>query len=422
MQIPMDSLSERGVRQINKQAMLVGLLLAILLVANVMATYNTLTKPYPGHNDFMSRWEGARSYWRDGLNPYGEQASLNIQKQIYGRAATEDEDPGFFAYPFYTLFLVWPLVYISYAWASAIWMVLLESCLIGALVLLFDLFAWRPKPGVLGFLLLWMLVYYYAARGLILGQPGHAVYFFEVLTLWALAKEYDRLAGAALALSTFKPQMGFLLVPFLLLWALRARRWQVGGGFVVAWGVLMLASFALRPSWLSDWIEQIRRYPSYTDFGSPVWIVMQYYLGLGAVGEWAVNAILWALMLWAWYAVLIQGKTKRFDWAIMITLTITHLSALRTATPHFVVFTIPMVFYFRALDRRSRTGSRRIALVLLTLLIVPWVQFLLTVDGNFENPTMYVWLPVGMLALLWITRWMWWGAGSSIVPEERGEL
>jgi hypothetical protein len=407
------------VRQTRKQWLVVGALLAALLVANVIATYNTLTRPYPGHNDFMSRWEGARSYWRDGLNPYGDKASLNIQEQIYGRAANEGEDPGFFAYPFYTLFLVGPLVVVSYACASAIWMVLLEACLIGSLILLFDLYKWRPSPGVLGFLLLWMLFYYYAARGLILGQPGHVVYFLEVLTLWALAKDQDRLAGIALAISTFKPQMGFLLVPFLLLWALGARRWQFIGGFAAAWGVLMLASFALQPSWLGDWIEQIRRYPSYTDFGSPVWIVMQHYLGLGALGEWAVNAALWAIMLWAWAAVLIARRTERFDWAIMITLTITHLSALRTATPHFVVFMIPMVFYFRALDRR-RNGSRWIVLILLALLIVPWVQFLLTVDGDFEHPTMYLWLPSGMFALLWVTRRMWWDAGSSIVPGERG--
>ncbi|MBN1563514.1 MAG: hypothetical protein JXA10_06740, partial [Anaerolineae bacterium] len=198
----------------------------------------------------------------------------------------------------------------------------------------------------------------------------------------------------------------------------RARRWQFIGTFGVMFGALLLASFALQPSWLSDWIEQIRRYTSYTDFGSPVWIVMQHYLGLGTIGEWAVNAVLWSIMLWAWYAVLIQGKTERFDWAIMITLTITHLSALRTATPHFVVFMIPMIFYFRALDRRRKVGSRRIVWILLALLILPWLQFLLTIDGDFEHATMYLWLPSGMLALLWFTRRTWWEAGSLFAAKE----
>ena len=104
-------------------------LLALIIGATIM-THNMLTRPYPGHNDFLSRWEGARSFWIDGLNPYGEQASLNIQMKIFGRPVQDGEDPGYFAYPFYTAVLIWPLVYMDYAWASALWMVLLAACLI----------------------------------------------------------------------------------------------------------------------------------------------------------------------------------------------------------------------------------------------------------------------------------------------------
>lgn len=385
-----------------------GIVLVALLAGNVIATHNVLTDPHPGHNDFMSRWEGVRSFWRDGLNPYGDEASLNIQKRIYGRAAAEDEDPGYFAYPFYVVLLLWPLAYTSYAWASAIWMVLLETCLIGALVLLLDLFRWRPRPWLLAVLLLWSLTFYYGARGLLLGQPGLLVYFLEVLALWALAKQRDRFAGAALALSTLKPQMGFLIVPFLLLWAWRARRWSFIGAFALVWGGLMTASFMAQPSWFGDWIEQLRRYPSYTDFGAPVWIVMQHTLGLGAVGEWVVNLALYALLLWAWYSVLIQGQEERFGWVVVLTLTITHLSAVRTATPHYVVFTIPLILYFRLVSEQVRFGDGWIAFILVLLLVVPWVHFVLTVEGDYEHPSVYLPLPFGMLSLVWLTRRQWW--------------
>lgn len=394
--------------------------LVALLVANVIATHNVLTEPHPGHNDFMSRWEGVRSFWRDGLNPYGETASLNIQQRIYGGAAAEDEDPGYFAYPFYVVFLMWPLAYTSYAWASAIWMVLLEVCLIGATVLLLDMFRWRVQPWLLGLFMLWTLTYYYAARGLLLGQPGHAVYFLQVLTLWALSKGRDRLGGVALAISTLKPQMGYLLVPLLLLWAWRARRYQFVGMFGAVWGALMLASFVAQPSWMGDWIEQLRRYPSYTRLGAPVWIVMQHYLGLGMVGEWIINLALYAVMLWGWYAVLWRRQAERFDWVVMLTLAITHLSAVRTATPHYVVFTIPLVFYFRWLSRELRRGDGWIALVLLVLLVVPWVHFVATVDGELEHPTAYLPLPFFMLALLWTTRHRWWDAPPVINQVGQG--
>lgn len=383
------------------------LAIAAVLVVMVVITHNAFTAPYPGLNDFMSRWEGARSYWIDGLNPYGEQASLNIQQRIYGRPVIEDEDPGYFAYPFYTLFLVLPLVYLPYSWASAAWMVLLEASLVVSLFLLLDLFRWKPKPILLAGLMLSTLVFYFSARGLILGQPGLLVAFLEILTVWALVKKRDHLAGVALAISTIKPQMGFLIVPLLLLWALRARRWRFLMMFAVVMGALLLASFLLQPSWLADWLAQLALYPSYTALGSPVWIITQYYLGLGSAAELVVDAALIALMLWAWYTVLAQNRKERWLWVIVLTLTVTHLVAPRTATPHYVVFLLPIIFYLSLLARKRHRGLW-IGLVLLALLVLPWLHFVATVEGEFEHPTLYLPLPFGMLALLWLTRRLWW--------------
>jgi hypothetical protein len=357
----------------------------------------------------MSRWEGARSYFVDGLNPYGDEASLNIQERIYGRAVVEGEDPGYFAYPFYTVFLVLPVVYTTYAWASAVWMVALEACLIAALFILFDLFQWKPKPWLLGLLLLWTLIFYYPARGLILGQPGLLVYFLEILTIWALFRRMDRVAGFALAISTLKPQMGFLIVPFLLLWALRMRRWRFLLAFGGLFAALMVISFLLQPTWLSDWLAQVRIYSSYTALGSPVWIITEYYLHLGPVGEWVVNLVFYAFMLWAWFQVVIQGRHERWLWACAVTLAITHLVAPRTATPHYAAFILPLVFYFAEWTRRNRKqGSLWVALTLMVLTVIPWVHFVATVEGEFEHPTVYLPLPFIIVALLWFTRRQWW--------------
>ncbi len=394
----------------NRQRAVAAILLLLLLAAAVVLTHNSLTAPYPGLNDFMSRWEGARSYWIDGLNPYGEEASVNIQQRIYGRLAEADEDPGYFAYPMYMVLLVGPLVFMDYAWASAIWMVLLEACLIAALILALDFFHWKPRPWLLAILLLWTLVLYYAARGLILGQPGLLVYFLEILTLWGLARERDRLAGVALALSTIKPQMGFLLVPLLLLWALQARRWRFVLAFVIAFGLLFGLSFVMQPSWLGDWLAQVQVYSSYTALGSPVWIVTQYYLGLGTLGEWAVNLVFYGWMLWAW-AGLLRGQGERFWWVVVLTLTVTHLVAPRTATPHYVVFILPLIFYF------SRMKVRWVVLSLLALFLLPWLHFVTTVQGEFEHPTVYLPLPFLMAALLWWTRRLWWQYAPRLSAE-----
>jgi hypothetical protein len=170
----------------------------------------------------------------------------------------------------------------------------------------------------------------------------------------------------------------------------------------------MLLSFLMQPTWLKDWVDQVLLYPSYT-IASPVWILTQLYLGLGDIGESALTLALCGLMGWSWFGVLWQGRYERFLWSVSLTLVITHLVAPRTATPHFQVFMLPLIFYLAALAKRSRRrGSLHASLLLLALWIVPWVHFLLTVDGEFEHPTVHLPFPFLMLLALWLTRRMWW--------------
>lgn len=388
------------------QRWMVAALLLALLLADVVATHELLTARVPGQNDFLARWESARAYWQDGINPYSDAATARVQQQMYGRPAHDDEDPNYFAYPLYTVWLMLPLIGLPYTWAAAVWIAVLEICLVAALFMLLDLARWRPALWLLPILLFAALSHYFAARGLMLGQPGHVVYLAEVATLWGLARGRDRLAGAALAISTIKPQMGFLLVPLLLLWGLRARRWRFLAAFGVLWGALMLASFVMVPTWLGDWLAQLRNYPSYTAIGSPVWVLMVHYLGLGTTGEWALNLALWSLLVWAWWPVLARGREDRLAWAVMLTLVITHLSAVRTATPHFVVFVIPLIFMLKWVARRW--GSGWAALLVAAYLVLPWAQFLATVGGSREHASMYVPVPFGLLIVLWVTRRWWW--------------
>ncbi len=395
------------------------LLLLGLVVALAAGLYIFKSAPHPGANDFYSRWSGARSFWVDSLDPYGEEASLAIQIGIYGRPVTPDEDPGYFAYPLYTVFLIAPLAPLSYAWAEAIWLALLMAMLIGALALLIDACRWRPGPLLLGATLLWTLLFYPAARGILLGQPGIAVYFLEVVTLWALVRGRDGLAGAALAFSTVKPQMGFLFVPFVLLWALRSRRWRLIGWFAGIWGGLMLLSFLAQPGWFSAWWGQLSRYTSYTAIGSPVWVLARVYLPfLGQAGEAALTIGLLLIMGWAWWRAIARQQAAEFGWTACLTLTVTHLIAVRTATPHFVVFIIPLLFYFKALtDADPRRGPWVVLAIQGVLLIGLWVLFLTTVQARFEHPALYLPLPFGMLFLLLATRRLWL-AYAALAPAD----
>ncbi|MEL7235352.1 MAG: glycosyltransferase family 87 protein, partial [Chloroflexota bacterium] len=253
---------------------------------------------------------------------------------------------------------------------------------------------------------------------LILGQPGHILYMMTALTLWSLSRGRDVLAGVALALSTIKPQMGFLLVPFLLLWGLRAGRWRFVIGFAGVFAALMLTSFALQPDWFFDWIGQVRQYPEYTRDGSPVWILFEFFLGWSPWVGYAVRAVLVGWMLWAWYGVLVQRKDERLLWTIAVTLAVTHTAGPRTATPHFVVFMLVLLVAVQSLARH-RNNIWNVG-ILLALLVIPWVHFLRTIVGsNLEN--LSVFLPPVVLVLLTLifTRRMWWSLPPMLSQPEK---
>ena len=165
---------------------IVVLLLGLLFALDVYATYRVFTLSHPGANDFYSRWKAAQVYWAEGIDPYSNQATLAIQQGIYGRPAGPNDDPGLFAYPFYTVFLLVPLVWLPYTWVEAIWLVILEFGLIGGVLLYISLIRWRLPAWLLASTALWAVVFYHSARTILLGQFAGLVFLWTVATLWAL--------------------------------------------------------------------------------------------------------------------------------------------------------------------------------------------------------------------------------------------
>jgi hypothetical protein len=391
---------------------IVVLLLGLLFALDVYATYRVFTLSHPGANDFYSRWKAAQVYWVEGIDPYSDQATLAIQRGIYGRAAGPDDDPGLFAYPFYTVFLLAPLVWLPYAWVEAIWLVILEFGLIGGVLLYISLIRWNLPVWLLALAALWAVVFYHSARTILLGQFAGLVFLWMVATLWALWRGYDVAAGVLLALTTIKPQMSILFIPALLLWGLGQRRWRFLGVFGATMAFLLGASFILLPSWLVQFVRQVTLYPSYTAIGSPVWIVTHHYLpqlGLGlsesiiTAAEVGLSVLLLVYLLIQWWRLhYVEANSGAFHWLIGLTLIVTNLVVLRTATTNFVALYIPLFFALKAATDRLPGRYGLLASFYILSTIGLWVLFITTVEARFEHPIMYLPLPLGLfVAFVW---------------------
>lgn len=390
-----------------------GLIALVLLAGYTWLFHDVFASRVPGANDFFSRWAGAHLYLTRGWDPYGEQTSLWIQEAIWGHPAQPGEDPSLFAYPFYTIFLIAPYALIpTYDWAQAAWQVMLQVVVLATLFLLLRYHRWRPAPWMLGLLVLWSIFFYPTARSLILGQLGLVVFGLTVWAAWLLLRAEppsstsDAWAGALLAITSVKPQMQFLVIPFFVLWAVRRRRWWMIGGLGGALVALLGASFVLLPAWVGEWLAQVTLYPSYTP-PAVLYILTREVIPFGAAGEIverALGVLLIGYLLYEWWRVLRRREDAGTDWVIGLTLVITHLIAPRTATTHFVVFVFALIPIFRDLSRLKPWGSWAVPVLMAFLLAGMWWLFFVTLEGRQEHNLVHVPLPLVMLMLVIIFR------------------
>jgi len=381
------------------------ILLLALWGSNVIATHAIFTSRYPGANDFAGRYAGARAFWVEGLSPYSDEATRQAQILLHHRALSPEEvkegvlDVSLFAYPFYMLFLLAPMAFLPYDWAEAVWLATIEFALVGGVIGAISLARWRLSPVLLAVTCIWAVLFYNGARAIILGQFAIIVFLLNVATLLALRARRDVLAGVLLAISTTKPQMAFLIVPFVLVWAFARRRWRVLIASTVTMAVLCIASFIILPSWLGDFLGQMMGYTSYTDIGSPVWVIAHRLIPvLGTPGEIVLSLALAAWMFVTWACLWHDEAWPAFVWTACFTLIVTNLIAFRTATTNYVVLFIPLIWTLAAVQAEwKRSGMWVMMAIQAVFLVGEWALFLATVVNKYEHPVMYLPLPFGLL-------------------------
>ena len=194
-------------------------------------------------------WE---AYFEHGYSPYSDEAAVYTQQAIRGRPSQPGEDQDRLTYPFYSALIHAPFILLDYALARAIFMVLSQIALIASLGLSLWLLRWHPPFWMLLLLVAWSIIYYPHARGIILGQFAILGCFSLVGALallqrggGAISYRFDILAGFLLVLSTIKPTLVFLVIPFLLLWSLSRRPMGISYSVPGLVGLALLWQFPL---------------------------------------------------------------------------------------------------------------------------------------------------------------------------------
>ncbi|MBZ0305979.1 MAG: hypothetical protein K8I82_07925, partial [Anaerolineae bacterium] len=230
------------------------------------------------------------------------------------------------------------------------------------------------------------------------------------VTLWGIFKKRDTLAGVALALTTLKPQISFLIVPLVLLWAFFAQRRRLIAAFAGGFITLMAVSFAFEPIWFGDWLERVTGYAGYAETYSTTYILADIF-PFDSVLYVIFSGLLLAGMFYFWKHLLWDGHLSELPWVFFLTAAVTLLIAPRTATTSYVMLYPVLYITAMLLSRKKQAG--RIWVGGVGLLIGYWLLHILTVPPKDEGGAggeariVYVVFPVLILLLLWGYRKSW---------------
>lgn len=328
-------------------------------------------------SDLYAPWWAAHELLLHRRDPYSPAVAHEIQSVIYGAPATASpEDPygigGGFAYPPYTVLLLWPAVYLSFSAARKVFLIVAVVATLLSLALWLKMLRCRPSALQWLTLALFLLGSFPALQALKLQNLSVIAAALLAFTLFLLAEEHFLLAGIFLAISTFKPQFLVALLPWLALWTIGdwRRRSSLAWSFLATMLVLFLTSEWLVPGWIHGFLNVLRAYRHYTYGHSllDVWFTPTW-------GPLLSGCLLLSAFALCWKCRLQGPGSLEFLRATSLLLAVT-LIVIPTLAPHTHLLLLPGFLLLGRSGSKSlmsRAFSRLTFAAAWVLLAWPWI-------------------------------------------------
>lgn len=400
-------------------------LLALLVVVGLFyLNYNYAAElPFAGEK-FLPRWEGSRIFLTEGISPYSEEASNRLRRSMADQLPGQPEAEALFLYPFYSIFIFAPFGLIAdYQTALAAWMVILELALFTVIALSVNLSRWKMPGALLAALVIFLSLWIYSVPSIIAGEPAILQGLLILIALIAIRSENDVLAGVALALATFKPQVVLLLVPFILFWAARRERWSIFWSTIVTLAFMVGVTSLFFPAWLWDNFLQTLVFVFNTGPATPGEFFFRAAPGAGRQFGWFVTVFSLGILFWEWRAAL-QADFNWLVWTVYLTLVLSVLVGVPTSFTNYIVF-LPAVIIVLSVwvQRWGRLGGGLVVGSLLIMFFGLWLlygKFYLAGVPLEQSIALFLILPVFLIIGLYWVRW-WWVRPPRLLIDELAE-
>jgi hypothetical protein len=385
----------------------VSILIALLFIISATVYWERNPRPIPEADAFIRLWAAARITLTDGNTPYGTRGERQIEnlsnQAALGRYELDPETS--FPYPLPTLILYGPLGLLQYPIGRAAWTGLLGIGLLVTAFLGLRLTNWQLSPWGSIAVLLFAAFWFHGVFAAVVGQIGvlGAVLIFGGLSLIKDGSDFG--AGVLFALTLLTPQMGFLLIPFVLLWSISVRRPHVLGGFFGTVVIITILSVLIFPSWPLEWIQQSIGFFSNSALGSLAFELADSMPGIRTPLLVFFHVLVIGYLVLEWILALRKDELW-FLWTSFLTLALTTLVVFPITEFSYSAL-LPGLFLILKVwqERWAKLGNWGVWLVLLLIGIGLWAIYLSLINRGGNMLVLYIPIPLFTIVGLWWTRW-----------------
>jgi len=315
-------------------------------------------RPRGNLSDLYPRWLGARELLLHHRDPYSNEITRESQIGYYGRPldpsrSNDPKDQQGFAYPVYVVLLLAPTVTLQFSTVHKLFFWLFVALTAASVPLWMRTFGWRVPRATLFAWVLLTLSCFPAIQALKLQQMTLLVAFFLAASMNALVRCHFVLAGIFLALASIKPQLVFLLVIWLCIWASGdwLERKFVVGSYLMSMLVLIISGEVLLPGWIPKFYAAVKNYNGYTGGGN---LLSDLFPGvLGQITSAIVVGIALMLFFRTRHA---SQNTFVFRWSLCLSFATTLL--IIRYSPYNLVLLLPGIMMLQRAGRQLWQRSR----------------------------------------------------------------
>lgn len=358
--------------------------------------------------DFRLNWSGARYFLLQKVNPYQPELAAQIRREVFGIPLGAEGYPHRLEYPFYILFIYFPFAAIpDLKIALALWLLVLQACMLGGLFFYLRVLDWRPNPLLFFLLLVLALFWQPALLAFLDGNASILLVFLFAAVLLCLRQGADEAAGLLMVLCTFKWEAGGLLLLLIMLWAASHGRWQVLSMFGIGLSVMLALVTILLPAWPLPYFQSVFANLSAGKGVSTFQVFMNWWPGLGDKLAWGLILALGVILLLEWRFAR-RRELPHLAWTAALTLAATPLLGLPVEPANLSLLLLPVLIIVSVTGARwKRHSAWLLPLLVLSLLALPWVNAFLSVSEKQAAYRLSILLPLGLvLALYWLKWWV----------------